>query len=60
MDKFSSDTISSSKKEFSIGESDDDSMEIMGFTLGDSNKKGLLDSLDTSQNEPLVEESKLQ
>ena len=57
---FSSSSKSRSREEFSIGERKRDSMEIMRIMLGDSNKEGLLDNLDTSHNEPLVKETKLQ
>ena len=60
-DDFSSDTTSSSEEESSIDESGEDSMEIMGITLGDSNRDGLQeDNPSIPHNKPLVEESKLQ
>ena len=60
-DDLSSDTTSSLEEESSIGDTrSEDSMEIMGITLSNSNKDGLQDNLGTSYNEPLVEETKLQ
>ena len=39
-----SSTTLSSNKEYSIGESDEGSWEIMGIILGDSNRDGLQDN----------------
>ena len=59
-DYFSSNTTLSSKEESSTGESSQDSMEIMGVTLGNYNKEGLQDNPSTSYSKPFVEESNLQ
>ena len=58
-DDFTSDTTSSSEEETSTGDSSEDSVEIMGITLGNP-KEGLQDNPSTPYREPLVEESKLQ
>ena len=52
--EFSSNKTSISKEESSTSESSEDSMDIMGIMMGDSNREELQDS------EPLVEESKLE
>ena len=59
-DDFSSVTASSLEEESSTSDSSEDSLQIMGITLGNSYKKGLQDNPNISHNEPLVEESKLQ
>ena len=58
-DDFTSGTTSSLEDETFTGDSSEDSMEIMGITLGNS-KEGLQDNPGTSYNKPLVEESRLQ
>ena len=57
-DDFTSDTTSSSEEETSTGDSSEESLEIMGITLGNS-KEGLQDNPGTSYSKPLVEESRL-
>ena len=58
-DEFSSDTTSSLEDKSSL-DSSEDLVEIMGFTLDNSNKEGLQDNLGTSYSKPVVKESKLQ
>ena len=42
------------EEESSIGESSEDSLEIMGILLGNFNKEGLQDNPNISHNKPLV------
>ena len=59
INEFSSDTTSRFDEEYSISESSDSSIEIMGVTICDPYREGLLNDLDVSHTKPLVEGSEI-